>query len=53
VLGSFESPKSGGNPAGVRYLPDGKRFAILWHDGRLDICDPPAIRAAAAALGIQ
>ena len=53
VIDSFESPKAAGNPAGIRYLPDGKRFAILWHDGRLDICDPPAIRAAAEALGIH
>ena len=53
VLSSFESPKAGGNPVSLRYLPDGKRFSVLWGEGRVDIFDPAALEAAAQELGIQ
>jgi len=50
---SFDRPLSAGNVSGLKYLPDGKRFAVLWQDGRIDLFDPDALRTAGLTLGIQ
>jgi WD40 repeat protein len=52
LLTTFESPAAPGLAASVRFLPDRKRFAILWHDGRIDIIDPEAMRAGLANIGL-
>jgi hypothetical protein len=36
----------------VRFLPDGRRFGILWRDSQLDIVDPEAIRAQLETHGL-
>ena len=41
-----------GLAAAVKFLPDGRRVAILWRDGRVDIVDPGAIRTALKPLGL-
>ncbi len=53
ILASFECPAAPRDASGIRFHPDGKRFAILWHDGRVDLFNPDTLRAAAvAAIGI-
>ena len=52
IQASFECPGAPNNPAGIRYLPDGRRFAVLWRDGRVDLCDPAVLKAASAAIGL-
>ncbi len=52
LLGSFESPGATGLAAGVRFLPDRKRFAILWRDGRVDLVDPEVLRRGLAEIGL-
>ncbi len=51
-LVSFDVPVSSGLAVSMRFLPDGKRFAVLWRDGRIDLFDPGALRAALAPLGL-
>lgn len=49
----IDLPDAPGLASSIRYLPDGHRFGVLWHDGRLDIIDPEAIRAELAARGLD
>jgi len=49
VLASFECAGSSGLAAGVRFLPDGRTFAVLWRDGRVDLVTPDLLRSALAA----
>ncbi len=39
--------------AGIRFLPDGRRFAILWRDGRIDLLDPEKLRDALRPLHLE
>ena len=52
ILTRFEVSESTGFAAGVRFLPDGKRFAIHWRDGRIDLVEPEALRRGLAPLGL-
>jgi WD40 repeat protein len=52
LLATFESPAATGLAASVRFLPDRKRFAILWREGRIDIVDPEAMQAGLATIGL-
>jgi WD40 repeat protein len=48
----LEIPDSPGNAVGMRFLPDGHRFAVLWRDGRIDLVEPDALRRALVPLGL-
>ena len=52
LLATFESPAATGLSASVRFLPDRKRFAILWREGRIDLVDPEAMRGGLATIGL-
>lgn len=47
----FDLAGTTGLAAGLRFLPDGNRFAILWRDGRVDILDPKAMQEQLSQLG--
>jgi len=49
---TFQPPNSPGMASAVRFLPDGRRFGILWRDSQLDIVDPEAIRAQLETHGL-
>lgn len=49
---TFESPGSPGLAAAVRFQSDGRGFAVLWRDGRLDWFQPDEVREAATRLGL-
>ena len=53
LLATFESPAASGLAASVRFLPDRKKFAILWRDGRIDVVDPAALRRGLGDLGLE
>jgi len=48
----LEIPDSPGNEIGIRFPPDGERFAVLWRDGRIDLVEPDALRRALLPLGL-
>jgi WD40 repeat protein len=50
---TFQCPGTPGLCSSVRFLPNRRQFAILWHTGRLDCFDPDAINAALAKLGLD
>lgn len=52
VMARFECPEASGLAAGVRFLPDGRRFAVLWRDGRVDVLNPAALQAELALHGL-
>jgi WD40 repeat protein len=52
ILARVELPGSSGLSAGIRFLPDKRRFAVLWRDGRIDLIDPAALRAGLKPLGL-
>ena len=52
LLLAFDSPEASGLAAGVRFLPDGRTFAVLWRDGRVDLVDPSQWQAALAPHGL-
>lgn len=52
VLARFDLPGTSGLAAGIRFLPDRRRVAILWRDGRLDLLDPEALHAQLNRLGL-
>ncbi len=43
---------AGGLPSAVRFLPDGRRIAVLWRDARMDIFDPDATARELSAHGL-
>jgi WD40 repeat protein len=45
-------PESSGLSATIRFAPDGKRIAMLWNEGRVDVIDPAALRAALGKIGL-
>lgn len=49
----FELPGIPGTAAGIRFLPDGRRFSILERDGRIDVLDLPTIRAGLKQVGLD
>ncbi len=51
-LAGWKSPGCSGLAVAVRFLPDGRRFAVLWRDGRIDVIDPEAIRQGLRPLGL-
>jgi len=51
-LVGWKSPGASGPAVAIRFLPDGHRFGVLWRDGRIDIIDPVALRAALVPLGL-
>ncbi len=52
LLGAVESPAASGLASGIRFLPDHRRFAVLWRDGRIDVIDPDELKAGLAKLGL-
>ena len=44
---------AGGLPSAVRFLPDGRRIAVLWRDARMDIFDPDAMARELSAQGLS
>jgi WD40 repeat protein len=52
VLATFDSPSSSGFAAGARFSPDGRTFAVMWRDGRIDLFSPDAVREALKPLGL-
>ncbi len=46
------APDSANLASAVKFLPDARRFAILWPDSRVDIVDPAAMRAALEPMGL-
>ncbi|HTI72727.1 MAG TPA: serine/threonine-protein kinase [Candidatus Limnocylindria bacterium] len=52
VRGQIDLRGTTGLAAGIRFLPDGRRFAILWRDGRTDVLDPEAMRAGLKEIGL-
>jgi WD40 repeat protein/tRNA A-37 threonylcarbamoyl transferase component Bud32 len=53
TLARLEIPAGPGNAVGIRFLPDGRRFAVLWRDGRIDIIEPEALRRGLKLLGLD
>jgi len=53
LLAAVEVPGTPGNAAGIRFLPDGRRFAVLWTSGRVDVFDPEAWRPTLRNLGLD
>ncbi len=49
---AFQPPNCPGMASAVRFLPDGRRFGILWRDSQLDIVDPEAIRSQLETYGL-
>ena len=52
LLGAVESPAASGLASGIRFLPDHRRFAVLWRDGRIDVIDPDELKAGLAKVGL-
>ncbi len=52
TLARLEIPDAPGNAVGIRFLPDGGRFAVLWRDGRIDLIEPDALRQCLKVLGL-
>ncbi|QYM78150.1 protein kinase [Horticoccus luteus] len=52
AFATIELPDAADLATGVKFLPDGHRFAILWPDSRIDILDPAALRASLDPLGL-
>ena len=51
-LARLPIPEGSGTCSAIRFLPDGKRFAILWRDGRIDVVEPSALQAALQPYGL-
>ncbi len=52
ILTRFDLSETTGLAAGIRFLHDGKRFAIHWRDGRIDLIEPEALRRNLAGIGL-
>lgn len=52
VLLQFTAQDTSGFVMFVRFLPDDRRFVVLWSDGRADVVDPDAIAAKLTSLGL-
>jgi WD40 repeat protein len=52
-LARLQIPAASSTCSGIRFLPDGRRFAVLWHDGRVDLIDPEALRAGLKPLHLE
>lgn len=50
---SFECPAASGLATAVRFLPDGRRFAVLWPDARVDVIDPEELQAGLKSVGLS
>jgi len=53
VQARFEVPGASGPAVGIRFLPDGRRFAVLWPNGRIDLFDPEAMRQELKKFGLD
>ena len=53
TLARLEIAQGSGNAVGIRFLPDGRRFAVLWRDGRIDLVEPDALRRGLKPLGLD
>jgi hypothetical protein len=42
-----------GSAVGIRFLPDGRRFSVLWPNGRIDMFDPDAARHELKKYGLD
>lgn len=51
-LAAFQVPTSPGMASAIRFLPDGRRFGILWRDSQLDLFDLEAFRSTLEPLGL-
>ena len=52
VMGTLVSPDSTGLTSGIRFLPDRRRFAVMWNNARIDIIDPAALNRGLEGLGL-
>ena len=53
VRATLAIPGAPGLASAVRFLPDGRRFAVLWPDGRLNFIEPAALTASLAENKIR
>jgi serine/threonine protein kinase/WD40 repeat protein len=53
IWARLEIPAASSTCSGIRFLPDGRRFAVLWRDGRIDLIDPEALRAGLKPLHLE
>ncbi|HXP59940.1 MAG TPA: WD40 repeat domain-containing serine/threonine protein kinase [Dongiaceae bacterium] len=53
TLARLEIPGAPGNALAIRFLPDGRRFAILWSDARIHLVEPDALRRSLKPLGLD
>ncbi len=53
IRATLTVPGAPGLATAVRFLPDGRRFGVLWPDGRLDLFDPVALTGALAENKIR
>jgi hypothetical protein len=53
ILAKLEVPACSGGAAGIRFLPDGRHFSVLWRDGRIDLFNPGAMRDELTKLGLN
>ena len=51
-LAAFQVATSPGMASAIRFLPDGKRFGLLWRDSQLDLFDLDAFRSVLEPLGL-
>jgi len=52
AFATIETPEGSGLAAAIRFAPDGRRFAVLWNEGRIDLVDPAVLRAELAKIGL-
>ncbi len=48
----LEAPSASSLATLVKFMPDGRRFLVLWPDGRIDVVNPAALRSALKPLGL-
>jgi WD40 repeat protein len=49
---TIRSPDSNGFTSAVRFSPDGRRVAVLWAEGRVDMIEPEVIRRELGKIGL-
>jgi WD40 repeat protein len=52
TLATIRAPGVDGFSSAVKFSPDGRRVAVLWADGRVDMIEPDAIRRELGRIGL-
>jgi len=52
VIATIPVPDAGPLASSIRFCPDGRRFAILWYNGRIDMFEPEALRQELSKRGL-